>query len=180
MICRRRCSAADDRADSIEAAPAPRRWDIERPFRLMPIGKVAGLSDTTLPHQSCLLRRYPLQQGRGGFVRRVLRHQLPPHREVQHEAAQPGDGVGRVGDAVVEGEQALGVHGASASARIAFNWPRSAATSPSAVSSAPSSVSASPWSSSTACGAWRRSGSRRCRRRGRAASRRGAGRSAAP
>ena len=83
-------------------------------------------------HQPRLLRRDPLQQFRRRFVVRVLRHQLAAHGQIENEAAQPRDRVGRVGDALVVREQAFGVHRASASARIAFNWSRRLAVSASA------------------------------------------------
>ena len=54
-------------------------------------------------------------------------HQLPPHRQVQNESSQPGDSTRRVGHAVVQSEQALGVHRSSASAKIVLSWSRSAA-----------------------------------------------------
>ena len=44
-------------------------------------------------------------QLRRRFVRWVLLHQLPAHGEIQDEAAQAGDRVGRVGDAVEMGEK---------------------------------------------------------------------------
>ena len=62
----------------------------------------------------------------------------------ENEAAQTSDRVRRVSNPLVVLQQALSVHRASASARIAFNWSRNAATSFSAASRSASSVSGSP------------------------------------
>jgi hypothetical protein len=39
-----------------------------------------------------------------------LRHQLAAHVQIEHEAAQAGNGVGRVGDLLVVRRRAIRVH----------------------------------------------------------------------
>ncbi len=52
----------------------------------------------------------PFQQVRSWLVFRILRCKFSAHGEVKHEAAQAGNGVGRIGYTVEMGEKVFAVH----------------------------------------------------------------------
>ena len=70
--------------------------------------------------------------------------ELATDRQIQHEPPQPRDGVGRVGDPLVVFQKLMGVHRASASARIDFNSPRRRVVSASDAYRAANNSSGSP------------------------------------
>ena len=105
-----------------DGCPTPILRQVER--RLFHVGKQLRLPDLTRLHQPHLLLRDPLQQFRRRLVARILRHELAAHGQIENEAAQAGYRVRRVSNLLVMRQQAFGVHRASASAKIAFNWSR--------------------------------------------------------
>ena len=79
----------------------------------------------SLPAAPFLRRNIRLSNSDAGSSVRILLHQPPAHGDIQHMKRRiAGDGVGGIGNLFVMGQQSVGIHRMSASARIAFKRSR--------------------------------------------------------
>ena len=147
-----RSSPSNDGSDCSEADPHPARWNIEECRETLSTTIITRLPYLPLFYHLLLLLGYLRQQLRSRLVVGILRHQLAAHRQIEDEASQARDRVGRVGDAVKVSVQAIRDHLVNASVKIAFNRSRTFAASASAAVNSASSVSGSPCSSSRVFG----------------------------